>query len=177
MNRTFLWLSLGLLAFLNMAAVNKAQDPIRDTQTNPIGLNEKTDELKDGQKEAPKPSMKLYPDQGFLAQSNLSSKNTDEGTAALKDDKSAASDTSMDAADEDANEDKWEAEPSDDKWEDESYNQDDEDSKEDTYQEDEDFADADAKMEDAKDLDSDKDLQADDMGGSESDSINASDKD
>ncbi|MFA5167077.1 MAG: hypothetical protein WC530_00945 [Candidatus Omnitrophota bacterium] len=41
---------LGVLAGLNLGSVRKAEDPIRDTQTNPILYEQKKEEEKDGKK-------------------------------------------------------------------------------------------------------------------------------
>lgn len=44
----FIW--VGVLAGLNLASIRKAEDPIRDTQTNPILYKQKMEEEKDGKK-------------------------------------------------------------------------------------------------------------------------------
>ncbi len=56
-----------LLVFIHGGAVRKKDDPILRTQTNPILYKEKMEEMKDGEKEAPLPSFKLYRKEEFLA--------------------------------------------------------------------------------------------------------------
>lgn len=122
MNRTFLWIIV-LFSVLQVAAVNKAEDPIRDTQTNPILIDEKNEELKDGQKEAPKPSFKLYPEQGFLSDSNLSDEDADsDSDSAAEDEMYLSEDSESDAEELET----WEPAADEDKWDEESYNQEDE---------------------------------------------------
>ena len=53
--------------FLHLAAVRKKEDPILKTQTDPIAYKEKMEEIKDGEKGAPAPSMERYPQSGFLS--------------------------------------------------------------------------------------------------------------
>ena len=74
MKKPFLLGSVILLCLgvLNLAAIYKKEDPITDTQTNPIGYKEKMGELKEGPKEAPTPSFKFYGKEKFLTESNLS---------------------------------------------------------------------------------------------------------
>lgn len=60
-----------LLGFLNLAAVYQERDPIGETQTNPVGYNDKMEEIKQGVKEAPKPSFQLIPKEKFMIDSNL----------------------------------------------------------------------------------------------------------
>ncbi len=70
MVRNFVWASLALIlgAGLNLATIRKkdAEDPILRTQTDPIAYKEKMEEIKDGEKGAPAPSMNLYPKSKFL---------------------------------------------------------------------------------------------------------------
>ena len=51
---------------MHTATVRKREDPILLTQTDPIAYKDKLEETKDGEKGAPMPSMKLYPNQRFL---------------------------------------------------------------------------------------------------------------
>lgn len=51
---------------LHTASIRKNEDPIARTQTDPIELKEKLDELKDGVKGAPAPSFKYYEKEAFL---------------------------------------------------------------------------------------------------------------
>ena len=48
--KTWFIIFIGVLAGLNLAAIRKAEDPIRDTQTNPILYEQKMEEEKDGKK-------------------------------------------------------------------------------------------------------------------------------
>ncbi len=50
-----------VLSSVHFAAINKKEDPITDTQTNPIRYDDKMNEVKEGDKQAPKPTYKLYP--------------------------------------------------------------------------------------------------------------------
>lgn len=56
------------LTFLT-GTIRKQDDPIRNTQTDPILHKQKMEEIKDGEKGAPTPSWKLYPKEKFLAKS------------------------------------------------------------------------------------------------------------
>lgn len=49
-----------MMASLNLATVRKKDDPILKTQTDPILLKDKQEEIKDGEKGAPTPSFKWY---------------------------------------------------------------------------------------------------------------------
>lgn len=52
--------SIILVCLLNMGVIRKNEDPVGDTQTDPVTLKKKLEELKDGPKGAPKPSFKFY---------------------------------------------------------------------------------------------------------------------
>ena len=78
----FLWI---VLVFLQIAAIRKNEDPILATQTSPIAYKDKMEEMKDGQKEAPKPSYEFYHREKFMAGSNLDKK--EEPAGALKGDR------------------------------------------------------------------------------------------
>lgn len=48
--RALFFIFVSVLAGLNVASIRKAEDPIRDTQTNPILYKQKMEEEKDGKK-------------------------------------------------------------------------------------------------------------------------------
>ena len=64
---------LGVVLFLfvglNLGTIRKQDDPILNTQTNPILYKEKMEEIKDGEKGAPSPSFTHYTKQDFLSES------------------------------------------------------------------------------------------------------------
>ena len=62
---------LMILALISLAAVYKEDDPVADTQTNPIAYKDKMEEIKQGEKEAPKPSFNLIAKEKFMIDSNL----------------------------------------------------------------------------------------------------------
>jgi len=61
-------LTLGVccIALLNMGTIRKQQSAILDTQTGPIKYEDKMEEIKDGVKGAPAPTIQLYPKYAFL---------------------------------------------------------------------------------------------------------------
>ncbi len=80
MKRNPFCLVLMLTAFfvLHVGSVRKKDDPIRNTQTDPIALKDKMEEIKDGEKEAPLPSFKLYPKSRFLTELPMESEKKTE---------------------------------------------------------------------------------------------------
>jgi hypothetical protein len=64
------WIITGLcgIAILNLGTIRKKDDPILRTQTEPISVKEKLEEIKDGEKGPPTPSFQLYPRNGFLTE-------------------------------------------------------------------------------------------------------------
>lgn len=56
---------------LHAGSVRKKDDPILNTQTNPITLKDKMEEIKDGEKGAPSPSFKHYPKSRFLTEPSI----------------------------------------------------------------------------------------------------------
>lgn len=56
---------------LHAGSVRKKDDPILNTQTNPIALKDKMEEIKDGEKGAPSPSFKHYPKSRFLTEPSI----------------------------------------------------------------------------------------------------------
>lgn len=64
---SFVVLAIVTVVFiLNSGTVRKKEDPIRDTQTDPIAYNKKMEEIKDGEKGAPTPSFQYYGGEPFL---------------------------------------------------------------------------------------------------------------
>lgn len=67
MNRRTLFLIFaGIFAGLNLGTIRKAEDPIRDTQTNPILYKQKMEEEKGGKKGPLLYHVKNYPREGFF---------------------------------------------------------------------------------------------------------------
>jgi len=64
--RAFFFIFVSVLAGLNLASIRKAEDPIRDTQTNPILYKQKMEEEKDGKKGPPLYSVKNNPHDTFF---------------------------------------------------------------------------------------------------------------
>lgn len=64
-NAVFL-IFLSVLAGLNLGTVRKSEDPIRDTQTNPILYQQKMEEEKDGKKGPLLYHVKNYPRESFF---------------------------------------------------------------------------------------------------------------
>jgi len=61
------WVLFGACNFLLLTgAVQKKENPILKTQTDPIAYKAKMEELKEGEKGAPSPSLRHYPESGFL---------------------------------------------------------------------------------------------------------------
>ncbi len=65
--RAWFFIFVSVLAGLNLAAVRKAEDPIRDTQTNPILYQQKMEEEKDGKKGPLLYSVKHNPHDNFFS--------------------------------------------------------------------------------------------------------------
>mgnify|MGYP001288008708 CR=1 FL=1 len=57
---------MSVLAGLNLGTVRRSEDPIRDTQTNPILYEQKKEEEKDGKKGPLLYHVKNYPREGFF---------------------------------------------------------------------------------------------------------------
>ncbi len=62
-------LAVVVLCVLNTATIRKKDDPILNTQTNPIAYETKMEENKEGEKGAPMPAWRLYPRLRFLSDS------------------------------------------------------------------------------------------------------------
>lgn len=54
------------MGILQLGSIRKKDDPILKTQTNPIAVKDKMEEIKDGEKGAPSPSMTFYSKETFL---------------------------------------------------------------------------------------------------------------
>ena len=65
--RTWIFILVSVLAGLNLASIRKAEDPIRDTQTNPILYQQKMEEEKDGKKGPLLYSVKNNPHDNFFS--------------------------------------------------------------------------------------------------------------
>ena len=77
-NLAFYCLMGSLILSLHTAAILKKDDPVARTQADPILFSEKMEQEKDGKKEAPMPSFKLYGEKGQLHQSPVGAIPKDE---------------------------------------------------------------------------------------------------
>jgi hypothetical protein len=67
MNKNILFLVfISVLAGLNVGSIRRSDDPVRDTQTNPILYEQKKEEEKDGKKGPLMYNVKNVPREGFL---------------------------------------------------------------------------------------------------------------
>ncbi len=66
LSKSYLLIVLSATLILQTGAIRKNQDPIKDTQTEPIAYSDKQEALKDGEKGAPAPSFKFYEKENFL---------------------------------------------------------------------------------------------------------------
>lgn len=64
---------------LHTGSIRKNEDPVARTQTDPIELKEKLDELKDGVKGAPAPSFKYYEKEAFLTNTATQTQKEEAG--------------------------------------------------------------------------------------------------
>lgn len=79
------WLSVTCLLFLaalQWGTVRRSENPVTDTQTNPILYEKKMEEIKDGVKGAPSPTMKFYEKEKFLAKTPVQDQQVNEETEA-----------------------------------------------------------------------------------------------
>lgn len=110
--KLFLTLTLLLTVWmLATASVRKKDDPILRTQTNPIALKEKMEEIKDGEKGAPSPSFKHYPKSQFLTEPPMEGQPDSEpeapGKSAAEWDESLIEDLGEDEDTEESEEEDW----------------------------------------------------------------------
>jgi len=64
--RAVFFIFVSVLASLNLGSIRKAEDPIRDTQTNPILYEQKKEEEKDGKKGPLMYNVKYNPRESFF---------------------------------------------------------------------------------------------------------------
>ena len=74
----YLLIGIVITSLMNLATIRKKEDPITKTQTSPIALNDKIQELKEGPKGAPTPSFRLYDKSKFFTDSPVDQKETKE---------------------------------------------------------------------------------------------------
>ena len=67
------------IALLNIGTIRKKDDIILKTQTGPIAYKQKMEEIKEGEKGAPMPSMMLYPKWEFLSDPPYDDEKDEEG--------------------------------------------------------------------------------------------------
>ena len=56
------------ICFLLMGTVVKKKDPVRETQTDPVGYQDKLKEEEEGKKGPPAPALNLFPREKFLVE-------------------------------------------------------------------------------------------------------------
>ncbi len=67
-----------VLAAMHLGTIRKKQDPVTMTQADAIPLKKKLEQEKDGKKEAPMPSFKLYGGKGFLSKTPVNETGEDD---------------------------------------------------------------------------------------------------
>lgn len=90
--KTFFFILLLALAGLNLGTVRKTEDPIRDTQTSPIGYQQKMEEEKDGVKGPLMYHVKYNPKDAFFIEPPFEKEKEASGTEMAKEEPSAVSD-------------------------------------------------------------------------------------
>ena len=88
-----LFLSVFGLASLNLASVRKNEDPIRDTQTNPILYEQKKEEEKDGKKGPLLYNVKYNPREAFFIDPPIEPEKQGPGATHVTEAVPAATDT------------------------------------------------------------------------------------
>lgn len=59
------------IGFLLMGTVVKKKDPVRETQTDPVGYQDKLKEEEEGKKGPPAPALNLFPREKFLVEGSV----------------------------------------------------------------------------------------------------------
>ncbi|MBN1688799.1 MAG: hypothetical protein JW893_06830 [Candidatus Omnitrophica bacterium] len=72
-----------IVGLFHMGTVRKKEDPIRNTQTDPVAYKAKQEELKDGPKGAPAPSLKFYEKEEFLIEPPMKDQGIGRGEEVL----------------------------------------------------------------------------------------------
>ncbi len=72
----YLLIGIVIASLMNLATIRKKDDPISNTQTSPIALNAKIQELKEGPKGAPTPSFQLYEKSQFFTEPSVDREET-----------------------------------------------------------------------------------------------------
>ncbi|MFH0984666.1 MAG: hypothetical protein V1882_03925 [Candidatus Omnitrophota bacterium] len=104
MNKKILFLIfVSVLAGLNVGSIRRSEDPVRDTQTNPILYEQKKEEEKDGKKGPLMYHVKNVPREGFLIDPPIEKEKTD----------SSAKTVAVEAASPAGTSSWWEEEPKD----------------------------------------------------------------
>lgn len=73
---------VSVLAGLNVGTIRRSEDPVRDTQTNPILYEQKKEEEKDGKKGPLMYHVKNVPREGFLIDPPIEKEKTDSSIKA-----------------------------------------------------------------------------------------------
>lgn len=99
----FLFLSVFALGALNLGSIRRTEDPIRDTQTNPILYEQKKEEEKDGKKGPLMYHVKYNPRESFFIDPPYETAQKDAAKGFLEDEIAASPETA----------DWWEEQPAD----------------------------------------------------------------
>ena len=104
MKKAFMWVGIvvAMSGLFNLGTIRKKEDPITKTQTDPISVKQKMEEMKGGPKGAPAPSMNLYPKEQFLTDPPVERAKEEAGGKAAEEEKvPAAEEVSTDDESED----------------------------------------------------------------------------
>lgn len=94
MNRkAIFFIFLSVLAGLNLGSIRRSEDPIRDTQTNPILYEQKKEEEKDGKKGPLMYNVKNNPRAGFFTDSPIEKEKESSSQELATDEMPSAADT------------------------------------------------------------------------------------
>lgn len=63
-----MFVAIFTLGVLHMGTIRKKEDPIRDTQTDPIAYDQKMEEIKDGEKGPATPTFQFYEKEEFMTE-------------------------------------------------------------------------------------------------------------
>jgi hypothetical protein len=120
--KSYLSILFLLCFFLQLGAIRREDDGVLKAQTDPISLNKKMEEIKDGVKGAPTPSFEFYKKESFMTQNPMDmarettvkpSANPLDTVSEVNLEETASNDTSPSAV---ASKEKETAEPDADSW-------------------------------------------------------------
>ncbi len=85
MKKLRLLVSLLLIFTLHAGVIRKERTPIQNTQTDPIALKKKLEELKDGEKGPPTPTFEFYEGRNFQTKSPVGNQPEEAGVSQPQD--------------------------------------------------------------------------------------------